>query len=68
VLSSSAEEKVRGRVMSFAYMPVNIGFMIGPAIGTRITQTNIFNVFPAAAVFTILGIMALTIAYRQPSN
>jgi DHA1 family multidrug resistance protein-like MFS transporter len=66
VLSSSVEESKRGRVMSFAYMPVNIGFMVGPAVGTRITQGSIFNIFPASAVFTALGLVMLTIAYRQP--
>ncbi len=65
VLSASAAPRVRGRVMSFAYMPVNIGFMIGAAVGTRITQTSLFNIFPAAALFTALGLIALTIAYRQ---
>jgi DHA1 family multidrug resistance protein-like MFS transporter len=65
VLSASAATSVRGRVMSFAYMPVNIGFMIGAAVGTRITQTSLFNIFPAAAIFTALGLLALIIAQRQ---
>ena len=65
VLSASAAPSVRGRVMSFAYMPVNIGFMMGSAIGTRVTQTSLFNIFPAAALFTALGLIALSIAYRQ---
>jgi len=65
VLSNSTAPSVRGRVMSFAYMPVNIGFMIGPAIGTRITQTSLFNIFPGAAIFTALGLVALAVAYRQ---
>jgi DHA1 family multidrug resistance protein-like MFS transporter len=65
VLSTSAAARVRGRVMSFAYMPVNIGFMIGAAAGTRITQSSLFNIFPAAALFTALGLLALVIAYRQ---
>jgi MFS family permease len=65
VLSASAAPRVRGRVMSFAYMPVNIGFMIGAAVGTRITQASLFNIFPAAALFTALGLIALFFAYRQ---
>jgi len=65
VLSASTATSVRGRVMSFAYMPVNIGFMIGPAIGTRITQSSLFNIFPGAALFTALGLAALAVAYRQ---
>lgn len=65
VLSTSAAARVRGRVMSFAYMPVNIGFMIGAALGTRITQTSLFTIFPAAALFTALGLIALMIAHRH---
>jgi len=65
VMSSSTTSAVRGRVMAFAYMPVNIGFVIGPALGTRITQTSLFNIFPGSAVFTALGLIALFIAYRQ---
>jgi DHA1 family multidrug resistance protein-like MFS transporter len=68
VLSNSTTDEVRGRVMSFAYMPVNFGFILGPAIGTWITQSNIFNVFPAAAVLSFLGVLALVYAYRQPAQ
>ena len=64
VLSSSAPAEVRGRVMSFAYLPVNVGFMIGPAIGSVVTQATIFAVFPVAAILTALGVGALAIAAR----
>jgi MFS family permease len=66
VLSSSASERVRGRVMAFAYMPVNFGFMVGPAIGTWITQRSLFGIFPAAAVLTGLGLLMLVLAHRFP--
>jgi MFS family permease len=66
VLSSSAPERVRGRVMSFAYMPVNFGFMVGPAIGTWITQRSLFGIFPAAAIMTGLGLLTLYLASRYP--
>jgi len=65
VLSASTTSRVRGRVMSFAYMPMNIGFMVGGAVGARITQTSLFNIFPAAALFTAMGLVALAIAHRQ---
>jgi len=38
VLSSSAPSEVRGRVMSFAYLPVNVGFMMGPGMGRNIAN------------------------------
>jgi MFS family permease len=66
VLSSSASERVRGRVMAFAYLPVNFGFMVGPAIGTLITQRSLFGIFPAAAIFTAFGLLLLVLAHRHP--
>ena len=65
VLSSSAPSDVRGRVMSFAYLPVNVGFMLGPAIGSVVTRSSVFAVFPTAAVLTALGIGVLWIAAQQ---
>jgi MFS family permease len=65
VLSNSAAKEVRGRVMSFAFLPVNLGFMIGPAIGSLVTRGNVFAVFPTAAVLTALGIGGLWIASKQ---
>ncbi len=68
VLSGSTQTAIRGRVMSFAYMPVNVGFMVGAAVGTRITQASLFNIFPAAALFTLFGILLLRIAHRHPGE
>ncbi len=65
VLSSSTSSEVRGRVMTFSYLPVNVGYAVGPAIGSVITQWNIFAVFPAAAIITAMGIGALAVAARQ---
>lgn len=66
VLSSSIPENVRGRVMSLAYMPVNIGFVLGPLVGTfLISRYNVFAIFPTAAVFTALGILLLAVSHRQ---
>jgi DHA1 family multidrug resistance protein-like MFS transporter len=66
VLSASAKSERRGRVMSFAYVPVNLGFMLGPAVGSAITGSTVFTVFPTAAVLTTVGIGVLWIAWRQP--
>ena len=66
VLSGSAAGATRGRVMSFAFLPMNVGFMIGPAIGSIVTRVSVFAVFPIAAVLTAVGIGALWIARRQP--
>jgi MFS family permease len=66
VLAHSAQSAVRGRVMSFAYLPVNAGGLLGPAVGAVMTQISVFAVFPASAVITLLGIGALALAWRQP--
>jgi MFS family permease len=65
VLANSASPDIRGRVMSFAYLPINVGYILGPAIGSVITKTSIFSIFPAAAVITALGILAMVLSYRK---
>jgi DHA1 family multidrug resistance protein-like MFS transporter len=65
LLSASATDATRGRVMSFAYLPANIGFVVGPAIGSVIASVDVFLVFPAAAVLTLAGLGAVMFAWRQ---
>jgi MFS family permease len=67
VLAGSTSEAHRGRVMTFGYLPANMGFVIGPAIGTVVTSTDVFLVFPTAAVLTALGLVAILYAQRQPT-
>lgn len=66
LLSASATDANRGRVMTFAYLPANIGFVIGPAMGSVIASVDVFYVFPTAAVLTALGLVAVIFAWRQP--
>lgn len=68
VLSSSASSDVRGRVMSFAYLPVNVGVLIGPAIGSIVTRGSVLTVFPVAAAITACGVGALFLASRRPQT
>ena len=65
VLSSSAALEIRGRVMAFAYVPVNVGFLVGAALGTLVTGRDIFVIFPITAAVTALGTVALVIAGRR---
>jgi len=65
VLSSSAALEIRGRVMSFAYVPVNVGFLVGAALGTLVTARDVFVIFPITAAVTALGTVALVIARRR---
>jgi DHA1 family multidrug resistance protein-like MFS transporter len=66
LLSASATDETRGRVMTFAYLPANVGFVFGPALGSVIASVDVFLVFPAAAVLTALGLLAVIYAWRQP--
>jgi len=68
VLSNSTPQSVRGRVMSFSYLPVNAGSVVGPFIGSLVTGLNLFIIFPTAAVLTVLGIVVLVLAHRQPMD
>jgi len=66
VLAQSVAADVRGRVMAFSYLPVNVGLIVGPAVGSLISGYSLAAVFPAAAVFTILGVVLLAVAVKQP--
>jgi MFS family permease len=66
VLSSSAPSSIRGRVMAFAYMPVNVGFSLGPMIGSQLVKIDLFYIFPTACILTAFGLVGLGLARRQP--
>lgn len=66
VLSTSAPPAIRGRVMAFAYLPVNIGFSLGPMLGSQLVKLDLFYVFPTACALTGLGLAMLAAARRQP--
>jgi DHA1 family multidrug resistance protein-like MFS transporter len=65
VMARSTTEAVRGRVMSFAYLPTNLGSFLGPAIGSMVTQASIFTVFPVASLLVLFGILLLDYSRRQ---
>ena len=52
--------------MTFAYLPANLGFVVGPAIGSVVASLDVFLVFPAAALLTLLGLVAVIFAWLQP--
>ncbi len=68
LVSLSATPEVRGRVMTFAFLPANVGSFVGPAIGALITQGTVYAVFPAGAVLTLIGIRVLAFARRLPAG
>jgi MFS family permease len=66
LLSTSSPSAVRGRVMAFAFLPFNLAFTFGPAVGSVITRSSVFTIFPVAALSTALGIAVLWYARKQP--
>jgi DHA1 family multidrug resistance protein-like MFS transporter len=67
VLAASAPSNIRGRVMSFAYLPVNVGYFFGPMLGSQLVKLGLFYIFPAAFAFTLAGLLVLSAARRLPA-
>ena len=65
VLVEAVAADLRGRVMSFAYLPMNVGGILGPALGSVVTRLSLFAIFPTAALLTALGLAALVVAARR---
>jgi MFS family permease len=65
VLASSATDAARARVMTFAYLPLNLGFIVGPGLGAFIVSKDVFGIFPAATVFGLAGVLLLVYAARK---
>jgi len=59
VLADEAKEGTRGRVMALSSVPSNAAYVLGPALGSFVTRGDVFAVFPAAAVLTMVGVVAL---------
>jgi DHA1 family multidrug resistance protein-like MFS transporter len=65
VLASSATDAARARVMTFAYLPLNLGFIVGPGLGAIIVSRDIFAIFPTAMVLELAGVLLLAYAARR---
>lgn len=67
-LSSSSKASIRGRVMSLAYLPINLGLMLGPAVGSLVTKSSVFTSFWVASLFVGIGIIFLVVAKTKAVN
>ncbi|HEV2011949.1 MAG TPA: MFS transporter [Candidatus Limnocylindria bacterium] len=65
VLAASATDAARARVMTFAYLPLNLGFIVGPGLGAFVVGRDPFLIFPAATIFELAGVAALAYAARR---
>jgi DHA1 family multidrug resistance protein-like MFS transporter len=66
VMASSVATAHRGRIMSFAFLPANLGVALGPALASPLARGNVFLVFPLASVVTVAGLLLLAWSRRQP--
>jgi MFS family permease len=69
VLANTAPANIRGRVMAFAYLPINLGGLAGPLLGSLLlgrgpADERVMIVFPVAAGITVLAIALLLSAWR----
>jgi DHA1 family multidrug resistance protein-like MFS transporter len=56
-LSAAAPEEVRGRVMSYAYLPLSVGLVFGPLLATPVVDRfGVMSVFPLAAALTLISV------------
>jgi len=65
ILASSSPIELRGRIMAFAYLPVNLGALVGATVGTLVSHGSIFAIFPATAALTAAGLAALALARKR---
>lgn len=65
LLPDATHEDTRGRVMAFAWLPVNASGAVGPAIGSVAAHFSVWWVFPVAAALTGVGIGAMALAERR---
>jgi MFS family permease len=69
VLNAATPEDVRGRVMSFAYLPLNVGMVFGPLLAAPIVESfGASAVFPLSAVLTLASVGLLSRARRFDSQ
>jgi len=66
VLTRSTTDSTRARIMTFAYLPLNLGFIVGPAIGSIVASTDPFAIFPTAVVLELAGLTLVALALRRP--
>jgi MFS transporter, DHA1 family, multidrug resistance protein len=68
VLSESTSTDIRGRVMSFAYLPSNIAAAAGPALASAIAAQSVWWLFPLAAIMTVIGMGVMALARRAQQS
>ncbi len=66
LISRSTTDATRARVMTFAYLPLNLGLVVGPVLGGAVAASDPFLIFPAAIVLQLVGLALVALALRRP--
>lgn len=66
VLSRSTTDATRARVMTFAYLPLNLGFVFGPTLGSIVAARDPFGIYPLAGALEAAGLVLVAVALRRP--
>jgi len=66
LLEASASEGTRARVMTFAYLPLNLGIVLGPGLGGFVASRDVFLIFPTALLLGFAGLAAVAYAAKRP--
>ena len=57
ILSQIVDAEARGRIMVYAYVPLNFGSFIGPLVASLVTGQSLLALFPTAAALSVLGLL-----------
>ncbi len=66
LISRSTTDATRARVMTFSYLPLNLGFVVGPVVGGAAAATDPFLIFPASIALQVVGLALVAVALRRP--
>ena len=65
VLSDTVTDEIRGRVMSFSWLPLNLSATAGPLVGSIVADHSVWWLFPVASMLTIAGIVVFALVFLQ---
>ncbi len=66
LIAFSTTDATRARVMTFSYLPLNLGFVVGPALGAAAAAADPFLIFPTSIALQLVGIGLVALSLRRP--
>lgn len=66
LIARSTSDETRARVMTFSYLPLNLGLVLGPILGGAAAAADPFAIFPTSIVLQLVGLAGVALALRRP--